>query len=77
MQYGEFVASAEAQRRYWARSYLGWRRIGHAQPNDGHRALVDLEAAGLCGVITQNVDGLHTGAGTRTVINAARRHRRP
>jgi len=69
MQFSEFVGSAEAQRRYWARSYLGWRRIGRAQPNPGHRALVGLEAAGLCGVITQNVDGLHTAAGTSTVIN--------
>ncbi len=69
MQYSEFVGSAEAQRRYWARSYLGWRRIGHAQPNAGHRALADLELAGLAGVITQNVDGLHSAAGSRHVIN--------
>jgi NAD-dependent SIR2 family protein deacetylase len=69
MQYREFVGSTDAQRRYWARSYVGWRRIGHALPNDGHRALADLEAAGLSGVITQNVDGLHSAAGSRTVIN--------
>jgi NAD-dependent SIR2 family protein deacetylase len=69
MQYSEFVGSADAQRRYWARSYLGWRRIGHAQPNAGHRALADLEKAGLTGVITQNVDGLHSAAGSRRVIN--------
>ena len=68
MQYGEFVSSIEAQRRYWARSFLGWRRIGHAQPNDGHLALVDLQQAGLCGVITQNVDGLHTVAGSSPLI---------
>jgi NAD-dependent SIR2 family protein deacetylase len=69
MQYGEFVSSAEAQRRYWARSFLGWRRIGQARPNAGHKALVELEAAGLIGVITQNVDGLHTAAGSSAVIN--------
>ena len=69
MQYSEFIGSAEAQQRYWARSYLGWRRIGHAQPNAGHRALADLETAGQAGVITQNVDGLHTAAGSRRVIN--------
>jgi NAD-dependent SIR2 family protein deacetylase len=69
MQYSEFVGSAAAQRRYWARSYLGWRRIGHAEPNPGHRALADLEAAGLVGVITQNVDGLHSAAGSTRVIN--------
>jgi NAD-dependent SIR2 family protein deacetylase len=69
MQFAEFVGSVEAQRRYWARSYQGWRRIGHAEPNPGHRHLARLAAAGLCGVITQNVDGLHTRAGSRPVIN--------
>lgn len=69
MQFGEFVGSRAAQQRYWARSYLGWRQIGHAEPNAGHRALVELESSGLVGVLTQNVDGLHTEAGSRTVIN--------
>jgi NAD-dependent SIR2 family protein deacetylase len=69
MQFSEFVGSASAQQRYWARSYLGWRRIGSAEPNPGHRALVDLEATGLAGVVTQNVDGLHTAAGSRNVVN--------
>ncbi len=69
MQFAEFVGSVESRRRYWARSYLGWRRIGQAHPNVGHRLLVDLEAAGLIGVVTQNVDGLHTAAGSRPVVN--------
>lgn len=69
MQFGEFVASADARRRYWARSHQGWRRIGQAEPNPGHRALVRLEQAGLIGVVTQNVDGLHGRAGSRSVIN--------
>jgi len=69
MQFSEFTGSAEARRRYWARSYQGWRRIGRAQPNAGHRALAGLETAGLRGVITQNVDGLHQAAGSRGVIN--------
>ena len=69
MQCSEFVGSAEARRRYCARSYLGWRQIGRAEPNPGHRALADLEAAGLAGVITQNVDGLHSAAGSTRVIN--------
>jgi NAD-dependent SIR2 family protein deacetylase len=63
MLYGEFVGSHEAQQRYWARSFLGWRRIGQARPNEGHRALVALEQHGLQGVVTQNVDGLHAAAG--------------
>jgi NAD-dependent deacetylase len=36
----------------------------HAQPNDGHRALVALERAGkLQAVVTQNIDGLHQRSG--------------
>jgi len=36
-----------------------------AEPNDGHRALVDLERSGrLHTLVTQNVDGLHQMAGT-------------
>ncbi len=69
MLYSEFVGSGQAQQRYWARSYLGWRRIGRARPNVGHRALTHLEAHGLHGVVTQNVDGLHAAAGSSTVIN--------
>ena len=41
----EFVGSPQAQRRYWARSHLGWQRMGRAVPNDGHRALATLEDA--------------------------------
>jgi NAD-dependent SIR2 family protein deacetylase len=69
MTYAEFTGSAAAQQRYWARSYLGWSRMGDAHPNDGHRALVELESFGLMGIVTQNVDGLHTRAGSRTVVN--------
>jgi NAD-dependent deacetylase len=36
-----------------------------ARPNDGHRAVAGLRAAGhVSGVITQNVDGLHQAAGS-------------
>jgi NAD-dependent SIR2 family protein deacetylase len=69
MQFSEFVGSLEAQRRYWARSFLGWQRIGRASPNHGHHALVELESTGLLGVVTQNVDGLHEAAGSRNVNN--------
>lgn len=70
MTYQEFVSGAPAQRRYWARSHVGWARMAHAAPNDGHRALADLERTGaLLGLITQNVDGLHAAAGSRAVID--------
>ncbi len=68
MTYSEFVSGPAAQQRYWARSHLGWSRMRRAVPNDGHRALVELERAGrLLGLITQNVDGLHEEAGSRSM----------
>ncbi|GAC1445482.1 MAG: NAD-dependent protein deacetylase [Mycobacteriales bacterium] len=64
-----FVATYAARRRYWARSTLGWPQMAAARPNSGHRAVTALQRLGLlCGVITQNVDGLHTAAGTRDVL---------
>ena len=39
-----------------------------AQPNPAHRKLAELERAGkLSAVVTQNIDGLHQAAGSRTV----------
>jgi NAD-dependent SIR2 family protein deacetylase len=70
MTYTEFVSGPAAQRRYWARSHVGWARMARALPNPGHRALAALEAAEvLRGVITQNVDGLHRAAGSDAVID--------
>jgi NAD-dependent SIR2 family protein deacetylase len=70
MTYQEFLSGEAAQRRYWARSHVGWARMAHAAPNAGHRALAALERCGaLHGVITQNVDGLHASAGSRAVID--------
>jgi NAD-dependent SIR2 family protein deacetylase len=69
MTYQEFTRDPVARRRYWARSHLGWRSIGDARPNDGHRAVARLQELGLVGgIITQNVDGLHQAAGARDVV---------
>ena len=69
IQHREFVDRSDARRRYWARSVLGWSRFAAAQPNAAHAALAELEHRGaLAGVITQNVDGLHGAAGSRTVV---------
>ncbi|GAB7003170.1 hypothetical protein JCM18899A_06410 [Nocardioides sp. AN3] len=65
MTYQEFVSGEEAQRRYWARSHLGWGRMRAATPNAGHHALAALDPTLL---ITQNVDGLHEQAGSRDVV---------
>ncbi|MCX6406253.1 MAG: NAD-dependent deacetylase [Propionibacteriales bacterium] len=60
----------EAVQRYWARAHLGWSRMGHAEPNATHRALVRWERDDrLVGLITQNVDGLHERAGHRDVVD--------
>lgn len=69
IMYQEFVRDPDARARYWSRSAVGWRRVADAEPNPAHRALAALEVVGrLPGVITQNVDGLHTRAGSRRVI---------
>jgi NAD-dependent deacetylase len=44
------------------------RQIVTAQPNAAHRALADLEAVGILkSLMTQNIDMLHTRAGSKTV----------
>ncbi|MDA0250773.1 MAG: NAD-dependent protein deacetylase [Actinobacteria bacterium] len=66
----QFTTSVDYRRRYWARNHVGWRRMAATRPNAGHWALAELERAGVVvGVITQNVDLLHTRAGSRSVIN--------
>ncbi|MDX1499669.1 MAG: NAD-dependent protein deacetylase [Woeseiaceae bacterium] len=70
IQYGDFVTSAEARRRYWSRSFIGWRRFSGAAPNAAHVALARLEAVGKVDtLVTQNVDRLHSRAGSRRVID--------
>ncbi|MFJ2938236.1 NAD-dependent protein deacetylase [Streptomyces sp. NPDC087219] len=69
MTYQEFIADGQAQRRYWARSHLGWRTFGRARPNTGHLTVAAFGRHGLLsGVITQNVDGLHQSAGSDDVV---------
>jgi NAD-dependent SIR2 family protein deacetylase len=66
----QFTSDPVFRQRYWARNHVGWRHMDETLPNAGHRALAELEHAGvISGVITQNVDLLHTKAGSRTVIN--------
>jgi len=66
----QFTSDPVFRQRYWARNHVGWRHMDKTSPNAGHRALAALERAGIVtGVITQNVDLLHTKAGSRTVVN--------
>jgi NAD-dependent SIR2 family protein deacetylase len=69
MTYQTFTRDPRGRHRYWARSFVGWRQIRSARPNAGHRAVADLQRAGLLsGVITQNVDGLHQAGGADDVL---------
>ncbi|BBZ43197.1 NAD-dependent protein deacetylase [Mycobacterium parmense] len=66
----QFTSDPLFRQRYWARNHVGWRHMDDTLPNPGHRALAALERAGVVsGVITQNVDLLHTKAGARNVVN--------
>ena len=66
----QFTSDPVFRQRYWARNHVGWRHMDDTRPNAGHRALATLERIGVVsGVITQNVDLLHTKAGSSNVIN--------
>ena len=65
IQYRDFTGRPEARRRYWFRSMMGFRSFGAAHPNRGHQALAALGVP----VITQNVDRLHSEAGSREVVD--------
>lgn len=67
------VAHIDALRRDPARVWefyaLRLDALAEAEPNDGHRALAELQEQGrIRAVITQNVDGLHQRAGSREVV---------
>ena len=65
----EFLCSTSVRKRYWARSMLGWPMMQGARPNPAHAALAALEKRGHAAqLVTQNVDGLHTAAGSSRVI---------
>jgi NAD-dependent deacetylase len=58
-----YLADPDVRRRAW-RGRLE-HPVWQAEPNSGHRALVDLERYGrLRALVTQNIDGLHQTAGS-------------
>jgi NAD-dependent SIR2 family protein deacetylase len=70
MQFRDFVGAELSRQRYWARSMVGWARMANAQPNEAHRALSEMERRGMLRLlITQNVDGLHSAAGSENVVD--------
>lgn len=63
--YQDFMTSEAARIEYWDYKLESWEQFRDAQPNEVHRAIVRLEEAGKVElVVTQNVDGLHSLAGT-------------
>lgn len=70
MTYQQFISDPGFRRHFWARNHVGWHHIDATAPNEGHRALARMEAAGVAtGVITQNVDRLHQAAGSQNVVD--------
>jgi len=68
--YQAFMGDELTRRRYWARSMIGFPVMSGARPGAAHLALAKLECAGKVGMLlTQNVDGLHSAAGSRSTID--------
>ena len=69
VMYQDFVASEEDRVLYWQQKVMAAETIEVARPGAVHRACVELEEAGkLEAIVTQNIDGLHTIAGSESVI---------
>lgn len=67
--YQQFIKNPEVRVRYWARNYVGWPRFSSMLPNYAHKFLKQLEdKKKLVHIITQNVDNLHSKAGSKKVL---------
>jgi NAD-dependent deacetylase len=63
--YADFMNSEAARIEHWDYKLEGWSAFRDAKPNCTHEAIVRLEHADkLLMVVTQNIDGLHSLAGT-------------
>lgn len=63
--YENFLSFEAARIEYWDQKLEAWPSFRDARPNATHEAAVALERAGkLLTVLTQNIDGLHSRAGT-------------
>jgi NAD-dependent SIR2 family protein deacetylase len=70
IQHEDFVKKFSTRQKYWARSMVGWQQVKSAKPNAAHLAVTRLQQCGrLNQLVTQNVDCLHSIAGTRGVID--------
>jgi NAD-dependent deacetylase len=69
MEYASISAFRRDPVKVWEFYALRFATLTQAEPNDGHRALAELEQRGLVrAVVTQNIDTLHERAGSRDVV---------
>jgi NAD-dependent deacetylase len=69
LEHGSIQAFRRDPARYWEFFRLRLAALREARPNAAHRALAELEAAGLVqAVVTQNIDTLHSQAGSQDVV---------
>jgi len=69
MEYATITAFRRDPVKVWEFYALRFESLAKAEPNDGHLALAELERRGLVeAVVTQNIDGLHGGAGSEAVV---------
>jgi NAD-dependent deacetylase len=67
--YDDFMSSETARIEHWDYKLEAWPAFKAARPNEVHHAMVALEEAGkVVAVVTQNIDGLHSLAGTKSLI---------
>ena len=69
MEYASLRAFREEPEKVWSFYTKRIEMLTGAEPNEGHRALAELERRGLVSaVVTQNIDLLHTRAGSGDVV---------
>ena len=69
LDYGSIEAFRTDPERVWRFYAPRFAMLTGAEPNAAHRALAELERRGLvAAVVTQNIDLLHTRAGSREVV---------
>jgi NAD-dependent deacetylase len=69
MEYATISAFRRDPFKVWEFYAARFEVLTRAEPNDGHRALAELEERGLVrAVVTQNIDTLHERAGSREVV---------
>jgi NAD-dependent deacetylase len=69
LEYGSIEAFRADPQKVWEFYAPRFSMLAEAEPNDAHRALARLERAGLVrAVVTQNIDLLHSRAGSSEVV---------